>query len=172
MLETAGMIAKTRWLRFRALLALASAACIALTAHFLPAQTADGEEKDLAASFERVMKPFFARNCASCHNSNLNTAGLSVEQLDASFEDRQLRFWEGIRNRVRGGTMPPKGLPQPTPAERDEVVAWITRGLEFARLRPAPKNGVVRRLTVAQYRNTLKELLQLDDDVAAGLPPD
>ncbi len=68
--------------------------------------------------------------------------------------------------------MPPKGLPQPAPAERDQIVAWITQALEVARLRPAPKNGVVRRLTVAQYRNTLKELLQLDDDVTAGLPPD
>ena len=68
--------------------------------------------------------------------------------------------------------MPPKGLPQPTPEERQQVVEWITKGLEIARSRPAPKNGLIRRLTVAQYRNTLRELLLLEDDLTETLPPD
>ena len=168
------MIARIPRLRFRALLGagLISVAGIALTAHFLPAQTAQDQQKALASSFESIVKPFFARNCMSCHNSDLGTAGVRVDQLDATLDDRHLKTWEAIRNRVRAGTMPPKGLPQPSAAEREQVVAWITQALEVARLRPAPKNGVVRRLTVAQYRNTLQELLQLDDDVTAGLPPD
>jgi hypothetical protein len=49
---------------------------------------------------------------------------------------------------------------------------WIGNALEVARLRPAPKNGLVRRLTVAQYRNTLRELLMLEDDLTGGLPRD
>ena len=68
--------------------------------------------------------------------------------------------------------MPPKGMPQPTAADRQRMVEWITQALEVARLRPAPKNGLVRRLTIAQYRNTLRELLLLDDDLTVGLPPD
>jgi hypothetical protein len=52
------------------------------------------------------------------------------------------------------------------------MVAWITENIEAARVRVAPKNGLVRRLTVAQYRNTLKELLKLDDDLTTGVPPD
>ena len=99
-------------------------------------------------------------------------AGIRVDQLDASIEDRHVRVWEGIRHRVAEGTMPPKGLPQPTSAERTQMLEWISRGLEVARLRPAPKNGIVRRLTVAQYRNTLRELLRLDDDLTVGIPPD
>ena len=34
------------------------------------------------------------------------------------------------------------------------------------------KNGLVRRLTVAQYRNTLRELLLIDNDLTSVLPPD
>uniref|UniRef100_Q02AS6 Cytochrome c domain-containing protein n=1 Tax=Solibacter usitatus (strain Ellin6076) TaxID=234267 RepID=Q02AS6_SOLUE len=174
MFGTVGMTPRTRWLRFRALCAigLGSVGGIAFTAHFLPAQTSQSDQKALESSFGQLVKPFFAKNCVTCHNSDLSTAGLRVDQLDATLEDRQLKQWEAIRNRVKGGTMPPKGLPQPSAAERDQMVAWITQALEVARLRPAPKNGVVRRLTVAQYRNTLKELLKLDDDVTAGLPPD
>ncbi len=102
----------------------------------------------------------------------MSTAGIRVDQLDASLDDRQIPVWEAIQRRLRAGTMPPKGLPQPSAEDRAKVAEWIGNALEVARLRPAPKNGLVRRLTVAQYRNTLRDLLLLDDDLTGGLPPD
>lgn len=160
--------------RLRAITAVGLATFVSagLTVHFLPAQTAPNGQQALENSFNQTVKPFFQKNCQTCHNSDLSTAGVRTDQLDASLDDRQLKTWEAIRGRLKAGTMPPKGMPQPATAEREQVVAWITQALEIARLRPAPKNGVVRRLTVAQYRNTLRELLQIDDDVSAGLPPD
>jgi hypothetical protein len=68
--------------------------------------------------------------------------------------------------------MPPAEEPQPTQAERQQLVQWIERALDVARSRPTPKNGSVRRLTVAQYRNTLRELLLLEDELTDVLPPD
>jgi mono/diheme cytochrome c family protein len=160
--------------RFSPLLAAAgiSLAGVALTAHYLGAQTADGAGKSLNGEFEHVVQPLFKKNCMTCHSSEVGTAGIRVDQLDATLEDRQITTWEAIRSRLKAGTMPPKGLPQPTQTERDAVVAWIGQALEAARVRPAPNNGAVRRLTVAQYRNTLKDLLLIDDDVTAGLPAD
>jgi mono/diheme cytochrome c family protein len=145
---------------------------IVVTARFLPAQSPAAKPEPLAASFEASVKPFFKQNCMTCHNSNVGTAGIRVDQLDATLEDRQIPMWEAIRRRLREGSMPPKGLPQPSAADRQRVVDWIGTALEVARLRPAPMNGLVRRLTVAQYRNTLRELLLLDDDLTGGLPPD
>src|SRR6185295_7871013 len=168
------MTSKNRWRRSQSVLALTllSLFGIAVTARFLLAQAAGGAQKALETSFDQVVTPFFRQNCMPCHNSDLSTAGIRVDQLDAKLEDRQLPVWESIRRRVRDGSMPPKGLPQPTSAERQRMVEWITQGLETARLRPAPKNGLVRRLTISQYRNTLRELLRLDDDLTVGLPPD
>lgn len=153
---------------------------LAWTTHFLLAQSAPSTAATPAAptaaapqnTFDQQIKPFLQKNCVQCHNADNMTAGVRVDHLDATFEDKQIRFWEGIRHRVENGTMPPKGLPQPTAAERKQVTDWIGQGLEVARLRPAPKNGLVRRLTVAQYRNTLRELLQLEDDLTEILPPD
>lgn len=122
--------------------------------------------------FDSTVKPFLNKNCAACHNGDNLTAGIRVDHLDASLDERHIRVWEGVLHRVREGTMPPKGLPQPSPAQRDQIVQWIEKNLEVARLRPAPKNGSVRRLTVAQYRNTLRELLGMDDNLTEGLPPD
>ena len=68
--------------------------------------------------------------------------------------------------------MPPESAPQPNSAERQAAFDWITAALEVARSRPTPKNGNVRRLTVSQYRNTLRELLLLEDDLTDTLSPD
>src|SRR4051812_37219251 len=86
---------------------LFSVAGIALTVRLLLAQAVT------EASFEQHVKPFFQQNCVSCHNSEMSTAGVRVDQLDARLEDRQIPVWESVRRRISAGTMPPKGLPQP-----------------------------------------------------------
>src|SRR5947207_6298797 len=85
-------------------LALSSITGIALTVHFLPAQTADSSQKALEPSFAQIVKPFFKKNCLTCHNTDTSTAGIRVDQLDTILEDRHLRVWEAIRKRVREGT--------------------------------------------------------------------
>ena len=137
-----------------------------------PARAAEEPTAALADSFEQHIKPFLQKNCVQCHNAETRISGISVEHLDAKLEDDHLRLWGAVRRNVEKGTMPPEGMPQPSDAERELVVAWIEQGLEIARSRPTPKNGIVRRLTVAQYRNTLRELLKLDDDLTDLLPPD
>jgi hypothetical protein len=168
------MTSGKRWLRLRSVwaVALLSLAGIALTARFVRAQSAAVARGTPDPSFEQLVKPFLTQNCQRCHNVDNSTAGVRVDLLDAKFDDQQVRIWDGIRRRLTTGTMPPKGQPQPDSAERQRVAEWIGSNLEIARLRPSPKNGLVRRLTVSQYRNTLRELLLLDDDLTGGLPPD
>ena len=144
-----------------------------LTERLWRAQAADITPNSLQPVFDEHVKPFLKNNCLQCHNAETSIAGVRVDQLDAALtDDKQIRTWEIVRHRIANGTMPPKGLPQPTTADRQETSRWIAQALEVARLRPAPKNGIVRRLTVAQYRNTLRELLQLEDDLTVSVPPD
>src|SRR5262249_47053532 len=145
---------------------------IAGTARLWRAEAAPSAPVSLDPSFQKTVKPFFKKNCMLCHNTENSTAGVRVDQLDSSLDDRQIPTWQAIRNRIKAGTMPPKGVPQPTTAERQAMVEWIDTALQVARSRPAPMNGLVRRLTIAQYRNTLRELLLLEDDLTSGLPPD
>jgi hypothetical protein len=165
------MTVRTRLLRIRSMwaLSLLSVVALALTTRFLPAQAVAAPADP---SFEQFVKPFLTQNCVRCHNVENSTAGIRVDLLDTRFDDSQIKTWDAVQRRIRGGTMPPKGQPQPTVADRQQMAEWIGRGLEVARLRPAPKNGLVRRLTVAQYRNTLRELLLIDNDLTAVLPPD
>ncbi len=143
-------------------------AVLALLCAAAPVRAAD----PLETAFDRDVKPFLKQYCARCHNADKQTSGVRVDHLDAKLEDRHLKLWEHVLGQTKGGAMPPEDAKQPTADERKKVVEWAEQALKVARLRPTPKNGSVRRLTVAQYRNTLRELLLLEDNLAEVLPPD
>jgi len=132
----------------------------------------DSAGQALEQSFDGRAKPFLKQYCVRCHNAEKMSSGVRVDQLDAALEDRQLRLWKAMREQIADEAMPPEDEPQPSSVERQRMVEWIEQALNVARSRPRPKNGLVRRLTVAQYRNTLRELLQLEDDLTDALPPD
>lgn len=152
-------------------------ACIAVimmvwTGRVVSAQVEVVEIAALEASFEQHMKPFLNQNCLVCHNEDVQTAGVRVDHLDSSLDDRQLQLWELLQGRILDESMPPATMPQPSGADRRRAADWIAQALQLARTRPALKNGIVRRLTVPQYRNTLRELLHLEDNLTDILPPD
>jgi hypothetical protein len=123
-------------------------------------------------AFDRDVKPFLTRYCVRCHKAEKVTSGVRVDHLAAAIDDPHVKLWEHVLSQVRDGAMPPEDATQPTAAERKRVTEWVGKALATARARPTPKNGLTRRLTVAQYRNTLRELLRLDDELADVLPPD
>ena len=145
---------------------------VAWTTRSKQALAADGTPITLEASFEQHVQPFLKKNCIQCHNLDTMISGVRVDHLDGSLDDRHLPLWEVVRKRIGDATMPPKGAAQPAVAERQRMVEWITQALHVARSRPTPKNGIIRRLTVSQYRNTIRQLLLLDDNVTGALPPD
>ena len=69
--------------------------------------------------------------------------------------------------------MPPQGMPRPDAATR---MAWCrgSRPPSIARRRRAPFPGQpsIHRLNRAEYANAIRDLLALEVDVAALLPPD
>ncbi len=160
--------------RLQTVCAIAAAFALAITwtTRFRLAHAASASQAAPEPSFDQLVKPFLKQNCVRCHNENVAMSGVRLDQLDAALEERHLQLWEHVRTKISDGTMPPKGQPQPASADRQRLVEWITRSLDFARFRPVPKNGLVRRLTVSQYRNTIRQLLMLEDDLTESLPPD
>ena len=74
---------------------------IVITARYLDAQT-NASASTLAPEFDEIVKPFFQKNCNSCHKSEQSVAGVRVDQLDAKLDDRQIHLWEAIRHRGVG----------------------------------------------------------------------
>ena len=70
--------------------------------------------------------------------------------------------------------MPPKKAPQPTAGERQRLAAWV-RGVLAAEARARagdPGRVVVRRLSNAEYENTVRDLTGLDLRPAHDFPAD
>ncbi|HET6881988.1 MAG TPA: DUF1592 domain-containing protein [Pirellulales bacterium] len=132
----------------------------------------DGDDAAMQARFQDHVQPLLAKYCVRCHSAEMMKSGVRVDRLDGLFEGRQAFLWKDIREQVADDAMPPDDEPQPTAVERQSLIEWIDQAIKLARSRKQPKNGSVRRLTVAQYRNTLRDLLAIDDDFTDALPPD
>ena len=70
--------------------------------------------------------------------------------------------------------MPPAGIPRPEEREYDAISTRLAAALDAAAAaRPNPgRTETFRRLTRAEYRNAIRDLLALDVDAAALLPTD
>ncbi len=124
------------------------------------------------AVFKERIAPLLQEFCVRCHNADQMKSGVRVDHLTAVPDEKQIKLWTAIQKQVADEAMPPDDEPLPTPEQRKTLDEWITRSINAARSRPTPRNGSVRRLTVMQYRNTLRDLLGLEDDLTGALPPD
>jgi hypothetical protein len=122
--------------------------------------------------FQQDIKPLLSKYCFDCHGSEKAKAGIRVDYLDGSLPDKEVRHWQVIRKQLSEEEMPPEDKLQPSQNERISLLNWIDQALEMARKRVRPKNGIIRRLTVAQYRNTIRDLLGIKEDLSGVLPPD
>lgn len=129
----------------------------------LPALAAeDGASKTLTGEY-----------CVSCHNDSVRTAGISLQGLDPSTPHVQPAIWEKVLRKVGSGEMPPANLPAPDPASRAAFLEALERALDAAAAaNPNPGRPPAHRLNRAEYSNAVRDLLDLDLDVAAMLPGD
>ena len=119
-------------------------------------------------------KVLIAQYCAGCHNDRTKTAGLSLEGADFSSIPDNAEVWERILLKLRAGVMPPGGRPRPSPEAQDRFVAWVEKEIDrFAIAHPNPgRVESFHRLNRAEYQNVIRDLLDLDIDVATLLPSD
>ena len=81
--------------------------------------------------------------------------------------------WEKVIRKVRGGQMPPSGMPRPTPAALDGLVTHLESSIDKAALAaPTLRHPAIHRLNRSEYGNAVRDLFALDVDVSALLPPD
>lgn len=119
---------------------------------------------------------FLKTHCFECHDSNAKQGGLDLSTLkfDLSNTDNFAR-WVKIHDRIESGEMPPKKQPRPPVAEATAVTKWLKESLikaEQAQLAGEVRTGV-RRLTRAEYENTIRDLFDMPGIALQGnLPGD
>src|SRR5262249_24296207 len=126
------------------------------------------------ASAASSLRVILYRYCVTCHNEKLKTAGLMLDALDISNVGVEPQIWEKVVRKLRAGMMPPPGRPRPDTATSHALVSWLEEELDRAAAsNPNPGSpDAVRRLNRTEYRNVIRDLLDLDIDVADLLPAD
>jgi hypothetical protein len=110
--------------------------------------------------------------CVTCHNDKAMTGGLSLEKANLADIPKGADTWEKVVRKVRAGMMPPPGAKNDK-AALDGFVGFLETSLDRAAVaKPNPGRVTMHRLNRAEYANAIRDLLALDVDSAALLPPD
>jgi mono/diheme cytochrome c family protein len=114
------------------------------------------------------------RYCVTCHNERLKTADLRLDQIDVANPGAKPDVWEKVLRKVHTGTMPPPNMPQLSKEDRRALLTYLETSLDAASAAsPNPgRTETLRRLNRTEYQNAIRDLLELDIDGAALLPPD
>ena len=116
---------------------------------------------------------FVAQYCQVCHNDQLKTGGLSLQQMNPSQVSRSPETWEKVVRKLRAGMMPPAGMPRPERSVIDTFVSRVESSLDrYAAQHPNPGTVGLHRLNRAEYANAIRDLLALNVDVSTLLPAD
>jgi mono/diheme cytochrome c family protein len=111
---------------------------------------------------------FLSRYCLGCHGANEQKGDRRFDNLpttvgvDVAIAER----WQEVLHQLQLGEMPPSDEKQPTDDERRLVIAWIEEQVTKAQSISQDRGGQVvhRRLSRAEYLNTVKDLFGFDGD--------
>ena len=113
------------------------------------------------------------RYCVTCHNERLLTAGLALDTVDPERVGDNAEVWEKVVRKLRTGMMPPSPRRRPDAATYASTVSYFETALDRAAAAdPNPGRSAVHRLNRAEYTNAVRDLLALEVDGRALLPPD
>ena len=107
---------------------------------------------------------YFEKHCYQCHDSNLKKGNLDLTALpvEPGNPENFLR-WLKVHDRIETGEMPPKARKRPDAAE----TITATKSLHDMLVKAERANGAgeqrtgLRRLTRAEFENTLRDLFDL-----------
>ena len=112
-----------------------------------------------------AVKPLFEQFCFRCHGSETQQAGINLAHLVKQQPlVRNRETWARVTRALEAGSMPPEGLPQPSEAQRDLLLAALDRLInhfDYSKI-DDPGFEPLRRLTHTEYDNTIRDLIGAD----------
>jgi hypothetical protein len=111
--------------------------------------------------------------CTSCHSDKMKAGGLSLASFDAANVVADAPVAEKMIRKLRAGMMPPAGVKRPEAATIAALAsAFESRIDASAADEPNPGSRPSQRLNRAEYGRAVHDLLAVEVDVNAYLPPD
>ena len=118
-----------------------------------------------AQDFETDIRPLLTTYCVDCHSGSDPESNVDFSLIKSKAQiKKSLGLWESVVEHLNSQTMPPEDQAQPTNEERNKVYRWYDELVSTIEARPAGFRP--RRLSVVEYRNSLRSVLGFDLEVA------
>ncbi len=142
---------------------------------FLSLHATTPTDAELERSFKQTVRPFLATYCTGCHSGASPAATLDLlhySSLESVVKDAP--HWALVQRKLLSNQMPPRALAQPTAEVRKEITSWIEAVRRNTALKNAGDPGPVlaRRLSNAEFNNTIRDLTGVDLKPAREFPVD
>ena len=142
-------------------------------------QGAFGAGAQTAPDFGRDLRPLLEANCLSCHDAKKHKGNVDFSNFSDTLSAlKKFKLWRNALEQLESKQMPPEDEQPLADAERAKLSGVIRRTLalldadEFSPHDPGPP--LLRRLTRAEFSQSLRDISGLDFDAAeaAGIPDD
>lgn len=111
--------------------------------------------------------------CQGCHSDRLKRGNLTLAAFDVGQAPSQAEIAEKMIGKLRSGMMPPPGSKRPSADTIFALIASLEGQLDaHAAAHPNPGSRSFQRLNRAEYVAAVRELLGLEVEAEAYLPPD
>jgi mono/diheme cytochrome c family protein len=158
---------------------IAAVALVAGDAQVRPGGSAAPEPPRAAAPAPQatgsVDAAFLKQYCITCHNerTKANAGGLAIDALDATRIGAHAEEWEKVVRKIKTGMMPPSGARRPSREALDAFAATLETKLDAAADPKASlETPALHRLNRSEYANAIRDLLDIEVNVAPLLPAD
>ena len=147
---------------------------------------AESENQSVSGSNRALLDQY----CVICHNqavvnsvaqlneglqtTQLRNLGLTLDVEDVSNLADNPEVWEKVIKKLRVGVMPPPNYPRPDKESYDGFRTFLENELDrvaSAQINPG-RTQAFHRLNQTEYQNSVRDLLDLDIDVAGLIPTD
>jgi hypothetical protein len=122
-------------------------------------------EDELSQNFAKEFQPLLVKVCGDCHGKEPKDNDLDLTRFTSATSIlAKPKVLGDVAERLRLGDMPPEEAPQPSAAEREQLLGWINAALDAEATARAGDPGPVtlRRLTNSAYDNAIRDLTGID----------
>ena len=143
---------------------------LVVTVGQVDATMALGQQAGALSTLES-QRQLVSRYCVACHDDITASGGFSWDTVDVAHPELNAEQAEQVIRKVRSGMMPPVGAPRPDAATLKALASALETRIDQA-ASPHSEAPELHRVNRREYRNSIRDLLDIDIDVAALLPPD
>jgi hypothetical protein len=123
--------------------------------------------------FRKSIVPMLEDHCYECHGDGYDKGKVAFDRLESNDAILDRSLWLRVLVNTRTGLMPAEQKPRLSAAEQRRLEDWIKYDVfQIDPKNPDPGRVTVRRLNRSEYRNTIRDLMDVDFKAEEEFPAD